>query len=268
LKVTKQLSIKGAGFAPCIGIKITKIEMRSSGMKRNMEEQLLKWRNKARRKPLIVYGARQTGKTYSIKEFGKKYFEHTVYINFEINQKIVRDFEEDISPSFLLHRMEVFFNQKINPDTTLIFFDEIQACERALSSLKYFCEDAPEYYVIAAGSLLGVAMNREKYSFPVGKVDQINMYPMRLDEFMLALGEDLLLEEIKNCFMEKKKMDPALHEKALQTYREYLIVGGMPEAVAVYAEEKRILEAVDIQNHILNAYVADMAKYADRKSVV
>ncbi|HWT75348.1 MAG TPA: ATP-binding protein [Mobilitalea sp.] len=231
-------------------------------MKRNIEEQLLKWKNKSRRKPLIVYGARQIGKTYSVKEFGKKYFEHIIYINFEANQKIVKDFEEDISPSFLIHRMEIFFNQKINSDKTLIFFDEIQACERALASLKYFCEDAPEYFVIAAGSLLGVAMNREKYSFPVGKVDQINMYPMRLDEFIRALGEDLLLEEIVSCFKEKKKIDPVLHDKALQIYREYLIVGGMPEAVVIYTEEKNLLDVGEIQNHILNAYVADMAKYA------
>lgn len=231
-------------------------------MKRNMEEHLIKWKNKTRRKPLIIYGARQTGKTYSIKEFGNKYFDHTLYINFEINQKIIKDFEEDISPAFLIHRMEVFFNQKINPDTTLIFFDEIQACERALTSLKYFCEDAPEYHVIAAGSLLGVAMNRVKYSFPVGKVDQINMYPMSLDEFILALGEDMLLEEIKNCYKEKIKMDSLLHEKALQIYREYLLVGGMPEAVSVYAEEKSIMDTIDIQNNILNAYIADMAKYA------
>ncbi|HHV09625.1 MAG TPA: ATP-binding protein [Clostridiales bacterium] len=231
-------------------------------MKRNIEEQLIQWKQKRRRKPLILYGARQIGKTYSIKEFGKKYFENTIYINFEINQKIIKDFDENISPSFLLHRMEVFFGQKIDPNKTLIIFDEIQACERALTSLKYFYEDVPEYHIIAAGSLLGVAMNREKYSFPVGKVDYLNMYPMRLDEFMLALGEELLLEEIRTCYFEKRKMDSVLHDKALQLYREYLIIGGMPEAVAEYSLEKDVLNTAEIQQGILNAYVSDMAKYA------
>lgn len=231
-------------------------------MKRNIENQLLQWKDKIRRKPLIIYGARQIGKTYSIKEFGAKYFKNTIYINFETNQKIYHDFEEDISPNFLLHRIEIFFNQKITPEDTLIIFDEVQTCERALTSLKYFCEDAPEYYVIAAGSLLGVATKREKYSFPVGKVDQINMYPMNMEEFFKALKEDMLLEEMKNCFLEKRKMDAALHEKALQIYREYLVVGGMPEAVAVYAEGKHIVDAVEVQNSILSAYIADMAKYA------
>lgn len=231
-------------------------------MHRNIEEQLLQWKNKKRRKPLIVYGARQIGKTYSIKEFGEKYFEQIIYVNFETNQKLVRDFEEDISPKYLIRRMELFFNQKILPERTLLFFDEIQACERALTSLKYFCEEAPEYYVIAAGSLLGVVMNRERYSFPVGKVERINMYPMRFDEFLYALQEEMLLEEIVRCYCEKKKMDVVLHEKAMQLYREYLVVGGMPEAVAIYAEERSAIEAREVQHSILDAYVADMAKYA------
>ena len=151
-------------------------------MRRKIEEQLIKWKNKKRRKPLIVYGARQTGKTYSIREFGNKYFEDTIYLNFETNLKIIKDFDEDISPKYLVGRLELFFGRKINPKTTLIIFDEIQACERALTSLKYFCEDAPEYHVIAAGSLLGIAVKRDRYSFPVGKVDMLNMYPMDFEE--------------------------------------------------------------------------------------
>lgn len=231
-------------------------------MKRNIEQQLIYWKNKKRRKPLIIHGARQVGKTYIIKAFGEKYFDNILYLNFEIDRKVVKDFEENISPSFLLHRLEIYFKQKIDPERTLIFFDEIQACERALTSLKYFLEDVPQYHVIAAGSLLGVALNREKYSFPVGKVEQHNMYPMTFEEFLRALHEDMLAEEIRSCYTQKKKMDYILHEKAMQLYREYLIVGGMPEAVDVYIEEKSLMEAIEVQHEILDAYVADMAKYA------
>ena len=231
-------------------------------MKRNIEQQLIYWKNKKRRKPLIIHGARQVGKTYIIKAFGEKYFDNILYLNFEIDRKVVKDFEENISPSFLLHRLEIYFKQKIDPERTLIFFDEIQACERALTSLKYFLEDVPQYHVIAAGSLLGVALNREKYSFPVGKVEQHNMYPMTFEEFLRALHEDMLAEEIRSCYTQKKKMDYILHEKAMQLYREYLIVGGMPEAVDVYIEEKSLMEAIEVQHEILDAYVADMVKYA------
>jgi len=231
-------------------------------VKRNIEQQLIYWKNKKRRKPLIIHGARQVGKTYIIKAFGEKYFDNILYLNFEIDRKVVKDFEENISPSFLLHRLEIYFKQKIDPERTLIFFDEIQACERALTSLKYFLEDVPQYHVIAAGSLLGVALNREKYSFPVGKVEQLNMYPMTFEEFLRALHEDMLAEEIRSCYTQKKKMDYILHEKAMQLYREYLIVGGMPEAVDVYIEEKSLMEAIEVQHEILDAYVADMVKYA------
>ena len=231
-------------------------------MYRNIENQLLSWKNKKRRKPLIIYGARQIGKTYSIQEFGKKYFDKVLYVNFETNKKLVKDFEEEISAEFLIRRMEIYFEEKIIPDRTLIFFDEIQANERALASLKYFYEEKPEYYVIAAGSLLGVVLNREKYSFPVGKVEQLSMYSMGIDEFMKALKQDMLLEEIKSCYEEKRKMDTVLHEKAMELYREYLLTGGMPEAVLVYSENRNLQDAIEIQHEILHAYVADMAKYA------
>ena len=231
-------------------------------MRRNIESKFAAWKAKNRRKPLVVYGARQIGKTYSIREFGKKYYKNTVYINFETSPRIARDFEEDISPAFLIPRLEIFLNQKIDPEDTLIFFDEIQVCERALTSLKYFCEDAPQYHVIAAGSLLGVAVNREKYSFPVGKVEPLYMYPMQFDEFLSALSKDMLAEEIRECFLEKRKLSPLLHEQALQLYREYLIIGGMPEAVSIYAGERSLYDALQSQSAILDTYVADMAKYA------
>lgn len=231
-------------------------------MKRKFEDVLISWKNKNSRKPALIYGARQIGKTTSIKYFGEKHFQNTIYINFELNRELAEDFQGNISPDFLIHRFEVYFGEKINKETTLIVFDEIQACERALTSLKYFCEDAPEYYVIGAGSLLGVAIKREDFSFPVGKVNQIHMYPMDFEEFLWAQNQEMLADEIRGHYEKREPLDPALHKKAMGLYREYLIVGGMPEAVKEYSENNSLLEVAEIQGAIINAYVADMAKYA------
>lgn len=231
-------------------------------MKRKFEEILLSWKNKHSRKPALIYGARQIGKTTSIKYFGEKYFENMIYINFELNRELAEDFQGNISPDFLIHRFEVYFGEKINKETTLIVFDEIQVCERALTSLKYFYENAPEYYVIGAGSLLGVAIKREDFSFPVGKVNQIHMYPMDFEEFLWAKNQEMLANEIRRCYEKHEPMDLALHKKAMSFYREYLIVGGMPEAVKEYTQNNSLLEVAEIQGAIINAYVADMAKYA------
>lgn len=138
-------------------------------MKRKIVDKLIDWKNNKYRKPLIVHGARQVGKTYIINEFGNEHYKDIIYINFETNSRIASGFDEDISPQFIISRIEMFFSRRIEPETTPIFFDEIQACERALTSLKYFCEDAPQYHIISACSLLGVAVNKEKYSFSVGK---------------------------------------------------------------------------------------------------
>jgi Predicted ATPase (AAA+ superfamily) len=231
-------------------------------MKRKFEDVLISWKNKNSRKPALIYGARQIGKTTSIKYFGEKHFQNTIYINFELNRELAEDFQRNISPGFLIHRFEVYFGEKINKETTLIVFDEIQTCERALTSLKYFCEDAPEYYVIGAGSLLGVAIKREDFSFPVGKVNQIHMYPMDFEEFLWAKNQEMLADEIRVYYEKREPLDPALHKKAMGLYREYLIVGGMPEAVKEYSENNSLLEVAEIQGAIINAYVADMAKYA------
>ena len=231
-------------------------------MKRKFEDVLISWKNKHSRKPALIYGARQIGKTTSIKYFGEKYFENMIYINFELNRELAEDFQANISPDFLIHRFEVYFGEKINQKTTLIVFDEIQACERALTSLKYFCEDAPEYYIIGAGSLLGVALKREDFSFPVGKVNQIHMYPMDFEEFLWAKNQKMLADEIRVYHEKREPMDLTLHKKAMGLYREYLIVGGMPEAVKEYTENNSLLEVAEIQGAIINAYVADMAKYA------
>lgn len=149
------------------------------------------------------------------------------------------------------------------PEKTLIFFDEIQANERALTALKYFCEDAPEYHVIAAGSLLGIAINRENYSFPVGKVQMINMYPLSFKEFLVTIGREDLIAEIQRHFEDNSKMDKTIHELCLKLYRTYLVVGGMPEVVQTYLTEQKIISTIDIQSEILSSYEHDMTKYAD-----
>ena len=231
-------------------------------MKRKFEDVLVSWKNKKSRKPALIYGTRQIGKTTTIKYFGEKYFKNMIYINFELNRELAEDFQGNISPDFLIHRFEVYFGEKINKGSTLIVFDEIQACERALTSLKYFCEDAPEYYIIGVGSLLGVPIKRDNFSFPVGKVNQIHMYPMDFEEFLWAKNQSMLAEEIRAYYEKRKPMDAALHKKAMGLYHEYLIVGGMPEAVKEYTENNDMLEVAEIQGAIINAYVADMAKYA------
>ena len=150
------------------------------------------WKNSSHRKPLILQGARQVGKTYSILEFGRIHYENVAYFNFETNPSLNKTFDESISPDYLLPVLSHISGQTIIREKTLIVFDEVQLCERALTSLKYFCEDAPDYHIIVAGSLLGVAVNRTRFSFPVAKVDMKTLYPMDMEEFMLACGEKSL----------------------------------------------------------------------------
>ena len=231
-------------------------------MKRKISNQFVVWKNKKGRMPLIVNGARQIGKTFSINEFGKKEFSNIVYINLETNPNISLIFEGDISPLRIITLLESATNQRIIAGETLIFLDEIQASERALLSLKYFCEQAPQYHVIAAGSLLGVAVNREKYSFPVGKVDEFNMYPLDFEEFLWAMDKHILAEEIKNHFNLSEPLPEILHNQALEMYNHYCITGGMPAVIANFRETQSFLSIKDIQGRILNEYIADMAKYA------
>lgn len=230
-------------------------------MYRKIMSFLEEWRKSAYRKPLILQGARQVGKTYSVLEFGRTHYENVAYFNFETNPKLADTFAENISPAYLIPILSHIAGQTIVREKTLIVFDEVQLCERALTSLKYFCEDAPEYHVIVAGSLLGVAVNRSKFSFPVGKVDMKTLYPMDMEEFMLALGEDALVEQIKLCFQTDTPLPSALHDAALQLYRQYLIVGGMPECVMQYADTKDFLLIRHLQDTILASYLNDMSKY-------
>ncbi|MBF0479402.1 MAG: ATP-binding protein [Candidatus Omnitrophica bacterium] len=231
-------------------------------MKRKITSKLLEWKNSGSRKPLLMYGARQVGKTYVINEFGRSHYENIIYVNLETDLTLAADFNNDITPHHIINALEIFYQQKIVPEKTLIFFDEVQSCERALTSLKYFCENAPEYHIIAAGSLLGVAVNREKYSFPVGKVDLLHMYPLDMEEFLWALDRKPLSDEIRTCFADNKPLPNILHDTAIKLYKEYLIVGGMPAVINEYCQHHRLLDAVNVQSLIVNTYIADMAKYA------
>ena len=219
------------------------------------------WKKNEHRKPLILQGARQVGKTYSILEFGRTHYENVAYFNFETNPKLNETFDENISPDYLIPILSHIAGQTIVTEKTLIVFDEVQLCERALTSLKYFCENAPDYHIIVAGSLLGVAVNRAKFSFPVGKVDMKTLYPMDMEEFMLALGENDLVEQIKKCFQTDTPLPSALHDAAMQLYRQYLVVGGMPECVMHFAETKDYILVRHTQDTILASYLNDMGKY-------
>lgn len=219
------------------------------------------WKDSEYRKPLILQGARQVGKTYSILEFGRTCYENVAYFNFETNPGLNETFEENISPDYLIPILSHIAGETIVREKTLLVFDEVQLCERALTSLKYFCEDAPHYHIIVAGSLLGVAVNRTKFSFPVGKVDIKTLYPMNMEEFMLAMGEDALVEQIKKCFAADTPLPSALHDAAMQLYRQYLVVGGMPECVMQFAATKDHILVRHTQDTILASYLNDMSKY-------
>ena len=228
---------------------------------RKIMEFMKTWKESEHRKPLVLQGARQVGKTYSILEFGRMAYENVAYFNFETNPKLKATFDEDISPDYLIPILSHIAGQTIVKEKTLIVFDEVQLCERALTSLKYFCEDAPDYHIIVAGSLLGVAVNRAQFSFPVGKVDIKTLYPMDMEEFMLALGEDDLVARIKESFDADAPLPSALHDAAMQLYRQYLVVGGMPECVLQFSQTKDYILVRHTQDMILASYLNDMSKY-------
>lgn len=237
-------------------------------MKRKISDQLILWKDKRDRMPLIVNGARQVGKTYILKEFASTHFDQFVYINLETNSKVTAYFDGDINPVQIVQFLETVTEIRIIPGSTLIILDEIQSCPRALLSLKAFCEEAPQYHVVAAGSLLGVAVNRDKFSFPVGKVDELSMFPMDFEEFLWAMQRTALSHEIISHLQQKKPLIAPLHAEALEWYKKYLITGGMPAAVKEFIETSSFLTVKDVQGRILNEYVADMAKYANPSTTV
>jgi len=230
-------------------------------VERKITKYLIEWKNSTYRKPLILQGARQVGKTYSILAFGREQYANVAYFNFETNPSLKKTFDESIEPTYLLPILSRISGQTIIREKTLIVFDEVQLCERALTSLKYFCESAPEYHIIVAGSLLGIAVNRETFSFPVGKVDIKTLYPMDMEEFLLAFGEHELVAQIIKCFETDAPMPAALHDAALSYYRQYLVVGGMPECVEKYIATKDLILLRHGQALILESYLNDMSKY-------
>ncbi len=230
-------------------------------MYRKLMTYLESWKISTHRKPLILQGARQVGKTYSILEFGRLHYDNVAYFNFETDPTLNETFAESLDPDYLLPILSHIAGETIVREKTLIVFDEVQLCERALTSLKYFCESAPDYHIIVAGSLLGVAVNRSAFSFPVGKVDIKTLYPMDMEEFMLALGEDDLVQRIRTCFDTNTPLPSALHTTAMMLYRQYLIVGGMPECVLQFSQTKDYILIRHTQDTILASYLNDMSKY-------
>lgn len=226
-------------------------------MERYALNRLVEWKQKKNRKPLILKGARQVGKTWLMKEFGRKYFKYTAYINFDNNKRMEEVFSMDYDIERILMAINIETGVKIIPGETLIIFDEVQENKRAIASLKYFYEDAPEYTVVAAGSLLGVAIH-EGVSFPVGKVDTLELNPLSFNEFLLALGEDGLVSLIeKNDFI----LWEAYHDKLTDCLKKYYYIGGMPEVVANFVENKDFTEVRELQKRIIELYEDDFSKH-------
>ena len=232
-------------------------------MKRKIYQNLLKWKEEKIKMPYMLVGARQTGKTYILENFCKNEFENYIYINLDKMESISKVFEQTIVPEEIILNIEAILNININIENTIIFLDEIQVSERAISSLKYFCESEKEYKIVCAGSLLGVKINRFKSSFPVGKVWIDYLYPMDFEEFLLAIGEEKLLKIIENSYKNMVPMLESLHEKALKLYYEYICIGGMPVAILNYIDNEKNITKFDdeINNIIITSYIADMAKY-------
>lgn len=227
-------------------------------MKRKLYDDLVKWKQSENRKPLLLMGARQVGKTYLLKKFGRQEFDKMVYLNLdEDRERYERIFDGTIKAAEVIRQLEIVTGEKIDPDRTLIVLDEVQEIPRALASLKYFCEEAPEYMIAASGSYLGMAL-REGTSFPVGKVDMLELEPLSFGEFVMAMGGERLLSVINS--ERELRIFADEYETLL---KEYLIVGGMPEAVASFAAERNYEHVDKIQNAILLAYLNDVSKHAD-----
>ena len=229
-------------------------------MERKIYKELLAWKNSTDRKPLILQGARQVGKTYIVNYFAGKEYSNSVYCNFEKDDGLP-DFFKDLTPEKIIRKLSLYKRKEIFQENTLIIFDEIQACPEAITSLKYFNEEANGYHIIALGSLLGVSVNRGNFSFPVGKVQFMTLYPLDFEEYLMARGEDGLIELIRECYERNTPLDSAFHERALEYYKEYLFVGGMPEAVEEYGKNHNPELVRIIQQTILESYQNDMCKY-------
>lgn len=234
-------------------------------IKRNIIDALKVWKNSPRRKPLVLQGTRQVGKSWVLKKFGNECFEDIVYINFDTMPSVKEDFKRTKEPLKLVKLMEMIVGKPVSPSTTLIIFDEIQECNEALNSLKYFCEDAPEYAVVCAGSLLGVALNRTGSSFPVGKVDFMTLYPVSFEEYLQAADERLyrayqMIDEIM-------AVPEVIHQQLIDAYKVYLVLGGMPEVVSTYLDTRNWSDVKTVQGAILQSYSLDFAKHISNKDI-
>ncbi len=232
-------------------------------MYRTALEKLYRWKESRHRKPLIIEGARQVGKTWLMKEFGRKAYADTVYINFDANSVMAELFASDLDTNRLILGLELYVGRKIDPENTLLIFDEIQEVPRALSSLKYFYEDAPQYQIVCAGSLPGIALH-EGTSFPVGKVDFLKLYPLSFREFLMAAGQESFAELLAR---RDYPMIASFRQAYIDALRQYYFIGGMPEAVQSFVEDKDFNEVRAIQKRILAAYEQDFSKHAPNSTV-
>jgi predicted AAA+ superfamily ATPase len=231
-------------------------------MKRQAYTDLLIWKKSNNRKPLVVYGARQVGKTWLLREFGKNEYKQTIYLNFDKNRELHRYFGDDISPQKIILSLEAHFSAHINSGDTLIIFDEVQECQRAKDSLKYFNEDAPQYHITAAGSFLGIAEGK----FPVGQVAELTLFPLSFYEYLEANGKDILLAQLKSL---DKSFIKGISGLATQFLREYFYIGGMPEAVDTFIHSPDDLQAVrEVQQRILKEYKNDFSKHIKATDIV
>lgn len=235
-------------------------------MERLIYQKLLDWKNHKNRKPLLLQGARQVGKTYILKEFGKMEYNNLAYFNFEQTQELASLFQSTLDTEILIESLSAFIGRKIEPETTLIFFDEIQACPRAITSLKYFCEQVPNYHLAGAGSLLGVSVGKTS-SFPVGKVNFMTLFSMSFFEYLKVINEEILLKQLQ----EKKNftsIPEIIHEKILRHYKFYLFLGGMPEVIQNYIKNRDIKAVRLIQKEILRSYENDFSKYSSSHEAI
>ncbi|MFZ3129543.1 MAG: ATP-binding protein [Desulfosporosinus sp.] len=229
-------------------------------MERLIINELIEWKNRKSRKPLILKGVRQCGKTYILKEFGKENYEDVAYFNFEGNPALAERFDQDLDPKRILIELGILAKKLIKPKSTLIIFDEIQFCNKALTSLKYFHEQAPEYQIVSAGSLPGISLSKP-LSFPVGKVDFLTLRPMSFYEFVLAHDEQMLLDYLEEIDI-NTSVPQIFADKLISLLKTYYVTGGMPEVVAKWLDSKDVSEVERIQDVILNSYELDFAKHA------
>ena len=235
-------------------------------MDRLIDEALLQWKNSKDRKPMVLYGARQVGKTHSIMEFGTKHYASVAYFYFDNNPDLCELFENGVSSiKSLTIKLEAYANETIHPGKTLIVLDEVQTCGAALNSLKLYQETAPEYHIIAVGSLLGIALNRKGYSFPVGKVDELCMFPLTFKEFLMEFYPKLI-PLIREGYDNNTPLGAGLHNQALELFLQYLVIGGMPEVIMEYRKTNNYTMVRAKQLSICNNYISDMNKYTDTKT--